>query len=211
MPGGVPRAQPPPEHGGEPLPRVLLWRLRRNPLRRATDVLQGWIAVGLFVAVLLGMPAAMFLAGDTAYRHYARQAEHERETRQRTAAVLVRDAPRHPEPGSAEEKKTRYPVEVRLTGPDGRPRTVRTDVEPGLTRGSTVTVWADPEGRLTGPPLSTDQIRSRSMGWAILAALGAAGLGAAAYGAACLVIARRNLAAWDAAWAGTAPRWTTSG
>ncbi|MFE1754103.1 Rv1733c family protein [Streptomyces anandii] len=211
MARGIPRAQPPPDAPDAPddLPRFVLWRMRRNPLRRTTDLAQAWIALGLFLAVLAAAPAAMFLVGDTAYRHYTDLAEHQRRTRQRTAAVLVHDAPRHPEPGSEEEKQTRYPVEVRFTDPTGRPRTARTDVVPALPAGSSVDVWAATDGTITGPPLTADQIRSRCMGWAIISALAVAAAGAGAYGLACLFLRRRNLAAWDTAWAGTAPRWTT--
>nr|WP_308402788.1 hypothetical protein [Streptomyces sp. AC550_RSS872] len=48
------------------------------------------------------------------------------------------------------------------------------------------------------------------MGSAIIAALGVHAAAAAAYGTAGRVIQRHNLAAWDTAWAETAPRWTTS-
>ncbi|WP_405833781.1 hypothetical protein [Streptomyces sp. NBC_01176] len=211
MAGGTPEAQSPAEDPPpEDLPRVMLWRLRRSPLRRRTDLLQGWIGIGLLLAVLAAAPAAMFLVGDTAYRHYKRTAEHQQQVRQPARAVLVQDAPRHPEPGSTEEKESRYPVRVRFTDPTGHTRTAKTGVRPGLTEGSTVRIWSDTQGRLTGPPLTTDQIRSRCMGWAITAALAVTFLGGVAYGITDLVLRRHNLAAWDTAWAGTAPRWTAA-
>ncbi|MEV5546343.1 hypothetical protein AB0L35_09375 [Streptomyces sp. NPDC052309] len=207
MAGDIPRAQPPPARGRHP--HLLLWRWRRNPLRRRTDVLQAWIGLGLVLAVLAAAPAAMFSAGDAAYHHYRDTAERQARTRDHVPAVLVHDAPRHPEPGSDEAKKTRYPVEVRFTDADGDVRTGKTDVEPGLPADSTVLVWADARGAITEPPLTTDQIRSRTMGWAILAFLAVALAGAAAYGIAGLVLQRRNLAGWDAAWSRTAPRWSS--
>jgi hypothetical protein len=46
---------------------------------------------------------------------------------------------------------------VRWTASDGSTRTGRTQVNTGLTAGSTVTVWQDRRGRLTAAPLnSTD-------------------------------------------------------
>ncbi|MEU7381417.1 MULTISPECIES: hypothetical protein [unclassified Streptomyces] len=216
MAGGIPRAQPPPE-GLSPddplpdeLPRRVLWRLRRNPMRRPSDLAQAWIGLGVLLAVLAGTPVALFFVGDTALRHYERAAEHQRRTRWQTTAVLLHDAPRHPEPGSEEAKGTRYPVPVRFTDPGGLARTARTDVEPGLPAGSPVDVWADTDGRITAPPLSAAQVRSHSKGWAILAALAVPVTGAAVYGAAGLLLRRRNLAAWDSAWARTAPGWTPS-
>ncbi|MFD5806909.1 Rv1733c family protein [Streptomyces sp. NPDC127020] len=213
MAGEIPPAQPPP---GVPGPRSagsrppLLWRWRRNPLRRRTDRLRVWLTLGLVLGVLVTAPAAMFIVGDAAHRHYRSVAAHEAASRDQRPAVLVRDAPRHPEPGSDEARRTRYPVEVRFTGPDGTSRTGRTDVEPGRTAGSTVLVWVDSSGGITGPPLSTEQLRSRTMGWAILAFLGVVLTGLAAHGVAGLVLWRRDLAAWDAAWAATAPRWSRS-
>ncbi|MET9988691.1 hypothetical protein ACH4NS_21875 [Streptomyces mutabilis] len=209
MAGETPRAQPPPPDPAPGRdPHLLLWRWRRNPLRRRTDRVQAWIALGLVLAVLSAAPAAMYAVGDTVHRHYRSTAEHEARTRDHRPAVLVHDAPRHPEPGSDEAKKTRYPVEVRFTGPDGTTRTGETDVEPGLPADSTVLVWVDATGEITGPPLTADQIRSRTMGWAILAFLGVVLTGLAVHGVTGLVLHRRNLAGWDAAWADTAPRWS---
>ncbi|WP_369180803.1 Rv1733c family protein [Streptomyces mutabilis] len=209
MVGETPRAQPPPPDPAPGRdPHLLLWRWRRNPLRRRTDRVQAWIALGLVLAVLSAAPAAMYAVGDTVHRHYRSTAEHEARTRDHRPAVLVHDAPRHPEPGSDEAKKTRYPVEVRFTGPDGTTRTGETDVEPGLPADSTVLVWVDATGEITGPPLTADQIRSRTMGWAILAFLGVVLTGLAVHGVTGLVLHRRNLAGWDAAWADTAPRWS---
>ncbi|MEV7240627.1 hypothetical protein AB0N92_05095 [Streptomyces sp. NPDC093248] len=207
MAGRVPpSAQRPPED----LPRVALWRLRANPLRRRSDLLQGWLGIGLLAAVLVAAPVVALLTGDAARRHYARTAQHQAETWRPATAVLLRDVPRHPEPGSAEARRTRYPARVLVDGPGGRTRTVRTEVEPGLRVGSTVRVWADRNGEITGAPLTAAEIRSRGMGWAVCAVLATAGAGAAAYGTAALAVRRHNLAAWDAAWARTAPRWTPS-
>ncbi|MFJ8156944.1 hypothetical protein [Streptomyces sp. NPDC094468] len=202
----VPPAEPPPE---EP-PRVLLWRWRRNPLRRRADLVLGWIAAGLFLTVLAGIPTAVFLAGDTAYHHYDRTARHQAATRYTLPAVLVRDAPRHPEPGSHEAKKARYPVTVRFTDLHGRSRTARAYVRPSLPAGSEIRVWVDTAGEVTDPPLTAEQVRNHSMGWALVAALTVPLIGATAYGYANHRLERHNLAQWDKAWARTAPRWTIS-
>jgi len=201
----VPPADPP-----EELPRVLLWRWRHNPLRRRTDLAQAWIALGLFLAVLAATPPATFLVGDTAYRHYRETARHQSATRHDTPAILVHDAPRHPEPGSDEAKQALYPVTVRFTDPQNHVRTAKTDVAPALTAGSTVRVWVDAEGQITDAPLNTDQVRSRAMGYAILAAMAVPVLGTAGYAYAHRRLERHHLAQWDTAWARVAPRWTAS-
>ncbi|MFI1562882.1 hypothetical protein ACH4ZX_07375 [Streptomyces sp. NPDC020490] len=205
----MPGRTPPPSLPQE-LPRVTLWRLRRNPLRRRSDLVQAWTGLGLLLAALAATPAAMFLAGDASYHHCTRTARHQAATRHHTTATLIEDARRHPEPTSAEARKTRYPSKVRFTGPDGRTHTGTTDVQPALPRGSTVRVWVGTDGKITDPPMSPGQVRSRAMGSAVIAALGVHATAAAAYGAVGRVVQRRNLAAWDTAWAETAPRWTTS-
>lgn len=205
MPGRIPPAPPPLE-----LRRFRLWRLRRNPLRRRGHLLQAWIGLGLILAALAVTPIATFLVGDVAYAHYTRTAQHQAETRHHTTAVLLEDARRHPEPSSDEAENTRYPTKVRFTDPNGHTHTAPTDVQPALAKGSTIRVWAGTDGKITDPPLSPSQIRNRAMGWAIIAALCVHATAAAAYGTVSRILHRRNLAAWDTAWAETAPRWTTS-
>lgn len=206
----VPPRPPQPPPG--PPSRLALWRmrtLRRNSLRRRTDVIRAWTGVVLLLVVSAVAPVAAFLVGDAATRHYEDTARHQRETRYQATATLTRDAPRHPEPGSEEEKETRYPVEVRFVTREGRTRTARAEVRPGLPAGSKVRIWVGADGETTEPPMSRAQIRSRGMGWGLIAAVGVALGGAAAHAATVLALHRRNLAAWDAAWAKTAPRWTT--
>ncbi|MER7488353.1 hypothetical protein ABTY20_21075 [Streptomyces sp. NPDC126497] len=205
MAGETPPAQPPPG----PPPRPLLWRWRHNPLRRRTDTLHAWLGLGTLIAVLAVAPVAALLVGDTARRHYEDTARHQNLIRYETTATLVHDAPRHPEPGSDEEKRTRYPVEVRVVTREGRTRTTRAEVPPGLTAGNTVRLWITADGEATDPPLTAREVRSRAMGWALLAAIGVALAGAAVHALTGHALRRRNLAAWDAAWAETAPRWTT--
>ncbi|GAA2494409.1 Rv1733c family protein [Streptomyces longisporus] len=205
MPGRTPPPPPPRE-----LPRVMLWRLRRNPLRRRGDLLQAWLGIGLVLAALAATPLAMFLVGDVAHDHYTRTARHQAETRHDTTATLLEDARRHPEPGSAEAKKTRYPTKVRCIDRNGHTHTATADVQPALTKGSIIRVWAGTDGKLTDPPLSPRQVRDRAVGSAVIAALAVQATAAVAYGTVARIIDRRNLAAWDTAWAETAPRWTTS-
>ncbi|MFE2261308.1 Rv1733c family protein [Streptomyces griseosporeus] len=207
MPGRT--AVPPPPPARRP-PRVLSWRLRRNPLRRRSDLVQGWIGLALLLTASAATPAAVVLAADAAHDRATRTARQQAQTRHETTATLLENARRHPEPGSAEARGTRYPAQVRYTDPQGRPRTATTDVPPSLPRGSTLRVWVGTDGQLTDPPLTPDQIRNRVRGSAIIAALGVPAASIAAYGVTSRVVQRRQLAAWDRAWADTAPRWTAA-
>lgn len=209
MSGPIPLAQPPPEEPPH-VPYVLLWRWRRNPLRRRTDLVQAWIAIGLFLAVVTATPATAVLVGDAARRHTEQTARHQAATRHHTTAVLVHDAPRHPEPGSVEAKKTRYPVSVRFTDRHGDTRTAEADVEPALTAGNRIPVWVSDEGKVTEPPLTEAEVRDHTMGYTVLATIAVPLMGAAAYAGAHRRLERHNLAQWGAAWARTAPRWTTT-
>ncbi|MFI6942753.1 hypothetical protein ACIBI4_26075 [Streptomyces sp. NPDC050418] len=183
---------------------------RGNPLRRRSDRVQAWIGSALVLAAAAVTPSAVLLAADTAHDHYTRTARIQAMGGRYTTAVLVEDARRHPEPGSAEAEHARYPVAVRFTDPQGRTRTATAEVPPGRPEGSTVRVWTAADGTLTAHPLNAAEIRSRSLGWAIIAALAVPLTAAAAYGLVRRGIRRRNLRAWEAAWAETAPRWSIS-
>ncbi|MFD0448587.1 hypothetical protein ACFQ10_49500 [Streptomyces indonesiensis] len=107
MSGEIPPAQPPPDPPHHELVHPLsLWRQRHNPLYRCTDRLQTRIALALLLLVpVLGL-AATLAVGDAAHRHYRAAAEHQRQSLRLTTAVLTHDAPDHPEPGSAEARRT---------------------------------------------------------------------------------------------------------
>lgn len=201
----LPRAQPPPAPA-----RVRMWRWRRGPLRRRSDALQAWTGLVLALAVAAAAPAATVIVHNSVHGSLRAGAAADARSRAPVDAVLVRDVPRHPEPGSEEARHTLYPAEVRFFGPDGRPRTGQAEVRPGLSAGSTVRVWRDVQGRLTDPPMAAGEIRSRALGWAATAGVAVALTGAGAYGVTAMALDRRRDAGWERAWADTAPRWTTS-
>lgn len=98
---------------------------------------------------------------------------------------------------------------VRWTAPDGAVVTGEVPVAIGTRVGATIQVWTSRDGQLTAHPLSDAQV-------ADLTVLGVA-TGAAALTALIVLVGtlgrwalvRRRMAAWDADWQSTGPRWTT--
>lgn len=187
-------------------PSRLPWRSRNHPLSRPTDRAQGWCAVVLLPVVLIATPVSTVLAGAAAHRHLEQTAQRQQNSRQPATASLVHPAPAHPEPGSEEARETRYPVPVRFTDAAGLTRSGTAEVDPGLPGGATVGVWTE-DGKITTPPLTPGEVAQGTVYWALLPAMVLPLSGTAAYGLVSLRMKQRNLASWDTAWAGTAPRW----
>lgn len=175
--------------------RVSLWRWRRNPLKRRSDVAEAWIAVAAAV-LLLGAPAVGMVAAGVGER----AALDEARGLHRSAARLVEYAAVRPVrfSGAADD---RVRATVRWTMPDGSLRTGEALVAAGGKAGSSTTVWLDEAGRLRPAPPTPAQARVQG-----------AALGAAAGAGVCVLVtgmwwavrARldvRRGTQWDRAWA----------
>jgi hypothetical protein len=151
----------------------------------------------LAAAFLAGAPLAATATAQLAFSAGSRAATAELSWR-RVPAVLLASAP----------SAMGTSVRARWTAPDGARRTGTVSVPPGARAGSTVMIWVDASGRVTGQPLERAQVRGQSVLAAVLAVavLGAMGLcvGLLAHTA----LDRRRLAAWDLDWQLTEPRWT---
>jgi hypothetical protein len=69
-------------------------------------------------------------------------------------------------------------------------------------------IWVDQTGRLTGPPLSGDQMSGRAQ---LAAGVAVGGLAVVLITAGWLVrrsLDRRRLSGWDAGWLANGPRWS---
>jgi len=99
-------------------------------------------------------------------------------------------------------------VRARWTAPGGTSREGEVYAPAGARAGAAVMVWTDGLGRLEPAPVQRADVAAQEA----LAALLAAVLAAAAVGGtgflARRVLDRRRLAAWDADWSRTGPRWT---
>ncbi|MEU6403406.1 hypothetical protein [Streptomyces sp. NPDC046985] len=177
-----------------------LWRWRRNPMRRTSDVVEAWILLAAWVLALAGGLLAGTLTGGA----MERGAQRVREESRPVTAVLTREAAHggfRPASGGLAW------ATVRWSGPDGSAHTDRTRVPADARPGSHITVWTDGHGTLTPAPASAADTAFQSVLGGLWAGAAAAGL---VLGGAKLVrsrLDRRRFAQWDEEWARADARW----
>ncbi len=177
-----------------------------NPLRRRADRVEAWIVGGLLAAFLLCGPLAAVLAGYYASAFALRVARDQQAAWRQVPAVLLANAPASDEFSYSGVALSM--VRARWTAPDGVRRTGSIPVLPGARAGSTVQVWVDASGQLTDPPLRPDQVTGQSVLASVCAPIIVGLVLLAAGGLVHSVVDRRRMAAWDADWQATGPRWT---
>jgi len=175
----------------------------RNPLRRTTDrfeTVAAAVLVGAFCAIApFAAHAASAETAATAQREMRAQAGYRQVT-----AVLLNDADSislFPAGGSTE-------ASARWTAPDGRTVGGQVPAAAGAKAGSTELIWTDQSGQFVSP-LTRSQYASRVD---LAAAVAVTGLGLTLLFAGLgvrLALDRRRMAAWDADWRVTGPRWTS--
>ena len=186
-----------------PTRKAWLWRWRRNPLRRRSDLLEAWIVLIAWLLAVVAGVAAGWAAGAL-----LEQGIDARRTQVHpVSAVLTRDAPRNPVATTAGAHEDTVWAKVRWTAADGSLRTGSARVEPGSTAGTAVTVWTDRTGALTARPPTAVEARTHvvAVGTSAGLAAGAAVLGCGRL--ARLALDRRRLREWEAQWARVGPQW----
>jgi hypothetical protein len=176
----------------------------RNPLRRASDLAETAMLVGLVIAFAVAAP---FTARESSAWAHAREhrAQLEQEaSRQQVTALLLKAAPGGGGWGGPLDPR----APARWTAPDGRVVTGEVPVTWGAMAGATVRVWVTRDGQFTGQPLTDSQVAGDAVLAGILGVI-ALGLLLTVTGALVRhVLNKRRLAAWDADWRATGPRWT---
>jgi hypothetical protein len=180
--------------------KVMLWRWRRNPLRRGSDVAQAWIGLATVVVMAVGAPLAAGVAASGVESSVLQQARSLRAT----AAVLVTNAPEAPI-GAENGQST---AQVRWTGHDGAAHTDWAQVVAGAKAGSAAEIWLDGQGRTARPPMSRSEAAAQSQVVGGAVAVAACGLALAGRRAVVAQLDRRRARDWERAWAQIEPRWS---
>jgi hypothetical protein len=183
---------------------VRRWRFDRNPLRRATDRAETAVLTVLVAAFLIGAPIAALAAGAWAHG-MAQRAQLTQEASQRQVTAVVLAVAASPAGGGAVIRQ----AQARWRAPDGREVTHEVPVLPGTVVGGTLQVWTDRAGDLTAAPLLDSQVAGQTTTGEVLGVFASAGALTLAGGLARRSLNKRRIAAWEADWHATGPRWTT--
>lgn len=179
----------------------------RNPLRRASDRAETAVLALLVIAFLAAAPFAALAAGGYAYAqaHQAQLAQqasgHQVPARVLTVSSGVQSGGGYAMLGAQGR--------ARWTAPDGTVVTGQIPVPAGTAAGVTVPLWVSDDGQPADPPLQDAQVQDSAYFAGTVSVLVLAVILAIAGLAARRVLDRRRIAAWDADWRVTGPRWTT--
>lgn len=135
-------------------------------------------------------------------------------------AQLTQEASRHQVPalvlkvGTTVQGDGGYSVgqpeaQARWTAPDGKVVTGVVPVSANTAAGATVRVWITSDGQLTEPPLRDSQVAGTAGFAGALGVIALAVLLVITGSLARRGLDKRRIAAWDAEWKTTGPRWTT--
>ena len=177
-------------------------RLDRNPLRRGSDRAETAIVGVLLAAFLSGAPLVAHAAGSWTYATAAREAQAQLAALRQVPATLLEAAT--PWGGG----QYGAGAEARWRAPGGQARTGYVFTPGYAAAGSTVMIWVGRSGQLTDSPLQHSQITGRAVLAQVLAVAALAVMLMIIGWAARWALDRRRLAAWDAEWLASGPRWS---
>ncbi|MGW0965872.1 Rv1733c family protein [Streptomyces sp. NPDC002516] len=181
-------------------PKVWLWRWRRNPLRRRSDVLEAWIMLAAWAFAVLGGA----VAGLVTVRAVEDTLARERAESRTVPAQLVADAPNV---GADEPAGRVVWTKVHWTAPDGTDRSGQVRVSAGTSADTPVLVWTDAEGRLVTRPPTVAVARLRAC---LIGLFAAGGVAAGPFAVGRLLrgrLERWRVDRWDEEWERVGPLW----
>jgi hypothetical protein len=102
-----------------------------------------------------------------------------------------------------------WQAQARWRAPDGREVTHQVPVPSGTLVGGKLQVWTDRTGDFTTAPLLDSQVADQTTSGEVVGVIVSAGVLTLAGALALRTLNKRRMAAWDADWHATGPRWTT--
>jgi hypothetical protein len=102
-----------------------------------------------------------------------------------------------------------WQARARWRAPDGHEVTHEVPVPSDTVVGGKLPVWTDRTGDLATDPLTDSQVAGQTAAGEALGVVAAAGALTLAGSLALWALNKRRMAAWDADWHATGPRWTT--
>ena len=176
----------------------------RNPLRRASDRVETAVLAVLVTAFVAAAPFAAQATGGWVHAFAHRVQATQQASWHQVRAVLLNTAPTGPGNSGFLPQ-----VQARWIAPDGKTVTGQISAQPGTPAGTTVPVWTTRDGQQTNPPLQDSQVAEQAV-FAVIAGVLALVIVLAGTGLlARRTLDKRRMAAWDADWRTTEPRWTT--
>ena len=175
----------------------------RNPLRRGSDRVETAVLAVLVIVFLVAAPFAALASGSWALaRAHQSQLAERASSFQVPALVLKLDAPSGGgwgDPGA----------QARWTAHDGMVVIGDIAVPLGAAAGSTQWLWTTADGQVSNPPLQDSQVTGQAYFAEGSAVVTLAVLLTVTGLVARWTLDKRRMAAWDAEWRSTGPRWTT--
>ncbi|MFD9304305.1 hypothetical protein ACFWCB_16910 [Streptomyces sp. NPDC060048] len=194
-----------------------VWRWRRNPLRRRTDLFEAWVAFAAAVCVLVVAPAVGWAAGLRVDGTLQRAASEQRHERYLVPAVVVRPSPEQAvdaeaDPAAQRQTPQRTRIVASWTAPDGSSHqgTVPAAEEPPRP-GDRFRIWTDTHGRLVGQPLDPASASFHAVAAGLAAALVIAALVETVRRLVVRRLMHRRYIRLDRAWAQAGPDWGRAG
>ncbi|WP_405921110.1 hypothetical protein [Streptomyces sp. NBC_00122] len=205
-----------------------VWRWRRNPLRRPTDLFEAWVAFAALVCVLLVAPAIGWVAGVQVDGTLQRAAREQRQERHLVPAVVVRPAPESASaaasappsgasadpsaPSAQQTAPQRTQIVAAWTAPDGSSHegTVPAAEEPPRP-GERFRIWTDAHGRVVGQPLDPSSAAVHAGVAGLAAAIAVAVLGETVRRLVVRRLMHQRYIRLDRAWAAAGPDWGRAG
>lgn len=194
-----------------------LWRWRHNPLRRTTDLVEGWIALVAAVLLVLGAPAAGWICGsllDSSLQHTVKVEQ--RDWHRTTATVIAQSQQGGGggfyDPDANVLRGTESRVIAEWTTADGA-KYVDTVTAPGdqLRQGDRFILWSDPHGQQVSSPLTSSVAHFHADFTGIAASAVAAGVVVGMWRLTLWRLMRHRYKKLDKDWAHVGPDWGRTG